>query len=277
MKCMNRPLITGIFFLLALLVHDADARKKKFVEDAFAEIESEDEGVQVWRNRSVFDYDAVAQMKAADPSLTRILVTTDTPVPGGDLYPVAEAVAESLRAKFPLTDFRVVGRAAPDDLAEVVRRDYDQIFIVTVSSDSRSYESERTVYGSRTTGVTCTPTALGAGVTCRESSTGSFPIGNRTVRRSRYSETFKVAYGPAVGAYVARRVVGDGMTIHMANRQEAGITAVSISYGTDDDSWCDNSTGALTYLARIVSPSVVSTRPDERALFMAPDDIGCDP
>lgn len=261
-----------------LLVSGPSEARKKVVEDPLIELDEEDYGVNLTRSRTLYDYQAAQKLKDADPALTRILVTTIDKMPDGQIYPVVEAISESLKAKFPLTEFRVIGRADLDEFVQIIRENYDYMFVVGTNSESRKYESEQTVYSSRSTGVRCTPAIYGGGVNCNESSSASVPVGSRNVKRSIFTDIFYVTYGPAKDATKAYSTDVETKVSKwvVSNSRDIGNTSVSLVYGTSDASWCESTVGAQTSLARMVGGNLVSTKPDEFSITVAPDEIGCE-
>lgn len=263
---------------LLLLSGVAEAWKKKVVEDPLIELDKEDYGVSLTRSRALYDYQAAEILKNADPSMTRILVTTTDMMPDGRLYSVAEAISESLKAKFPLTEFRVIGRTDLDEFVQMIRENYDYMFVVGTNFESDQYDSEQTVYSSRSTGVRCTPAIFGGGVNCNESSSASVPIGTRPVKRSIATDIFYVHYGSAKDATKAFSTVVKTQISKwgVSNSRDIGNTSISLRYGTSDASWCESTVGAQTFLARMVGGNLVSTKPDEFSITVAPDEIGCE-
>lgn len=263
---------------LLLICGTSDARKR-VVEDPILELDEEDYGVHLTRDRTVYDYQAADVLKNADPASTRILVTTGSLTPSGDIYPIAEAISETLKSKFPLTDFKVVGRADLDGFLKMVHENYDYIFVVGTNFDSHKYNSERTVYSQRSTGVRCIPTAYNGGVNCTESSTASVPIGTRSVERSVYSDIFYVTYGVAKeatkGFSTETEEIKDGHWV-VSIFSSIGNTSINLIYSTADDDFCKSTVGAQTYLARLIGGNVVSTKPDKFSRTVAPSDIGCE-
>lgn len=263
---------------LLLLSGVSEARKEKVVEDPLIELDEEDDGVSLTRRRALYDYQAAQKLKDADPRLTRILVTTSDRMPDGKVYPVAEAISESLKAKFPLTEFRVIGQTDLDEFVQMIRENYDYMFVIGTNFGSRNYDSEQTIYSSRSTGVRCTPAIYGGGVSCNESSSASVPIGSRPVKRSIFTDIFYVTYGPAKDAtkVFSTDVETQVSKWEVSNSREIGNTSVSLIYGTTDASWCESTVGAQTSLARMVGGNLVSARPDEFSITVAPDEIGCE-
>lgn len=263
---------------LLLLSGTAEARKKKVVEDPLIELDKEDYGVSLTRRRALYDYQAAEILKNAGPAVTRILVTTGDSMPDGQLYPVAEAISESLKARFPLTEFHVIGRTDLDEFVQMIRENYDYMFVVGTNFESRKYDSQQTVYSSRSTGVRCTPATYGGGVNCNESSSASVPIGSRPVKRSIFTDIFYVTYGSAKDATKAFSTDVETQMSKwvVSNSREIGNTSISLRYGTSDASWCESTVGAQTSLARMSGWNLVSTRPDEFSITVAPDEIGCE-
>lgn len=256
----------------------SDARRKA-ADDPILELDEEDYGVHLTRERALYDYQAAQELKDADPTSTRILVSTGDLMPSGDVYPIAKAVSEALKAKFPLTDFKVVGRSNLEDFVKMVNENYDYVFVVGTNFDTHKYSSERTVYSQRSTGVRCTPTPYNGGVNCTESTSASTPVGTRTVERSIATDIFYVTYGSGAAAALVTKTqeLKDGhWALSVATDRSIGNTAIDLTYGTDDESWCQNATGAQTFLAKMIGGNLVATEPDKFSRTVAPSDIGCE-
>lgn len=275
---MNKLAVAcALFVSLSLTCGPSDARKRKVAEDPLLELDEEEFGVSLTRGRTIYDYQGAQQLKEAPPESTRILVTTQDRMPDGKTYPIAEAIYESLKEKFPSTEFKVVGRTSLDDFIQMIRENYDYVFTVGTNYSSRQYDSERTTYSSRSTGVRCKRNMLGDGVDCNESSSSIVPTGSRTVKRWIFSDIFFVTYGVAAGA--TKEYSTDHETQvsswQVSTGESIGNTSIRLGYGTTDASWCENPVGAQVYLARMIAKNVVSTRPDEFSRTVAPDEIGC--
>lgn len=264
--------------LLLLISGTSEARSKGAPGDPLLELRESRNGVKLTRRRYLYDYQSAETLSKADPSTTRIVVTTSERMPDGQLYPVAEAVAESLRSRFPLTELRITGRTDLDGFLEMIRQNYDYMFVIGTNFDSHQYDSEQTIYSSRSTGVRCTPTLYGGGVNCNESSSTSVPVGSRPVKRSIFTDILSVTYGPAARATKAYSTDLETQISKwvVANSDDIGNTAVSFRYGTSDASWCDNRLGAQTFLAKMIGGNVVATKPDEFSITVAPKRIGCE-
>ncbi|QCO66987.1 hypothetical protein E5843_02900 [Luteimonas yindakuii] len=246
-------------------------------EDPILELDEEEFGVRLTRGRVVYDFEAAQELKNADPASTRILVTTLEKTPDGKTYPIAEAIFDEWRSNFPLTQLRFIGRGDVTDFVEMIREDFDYLFVIGKNQGSREYDSEQTLYSSRSTGVRCRPSLFVGGVDCSESSTSRSPIGSRTVKRTIYSDTFYVTYGSAAQAAIAYSLDNDNQTRtrELSNGNSIGNTHIRLGHGTSDATWCDNTVGAQTHLARMLALNLVATKPDEFNTTVAPDEIGC--
>lgn len=269
----------ALFLLAALLLisGESEARKRKLVEDPILELDEEEFGVRLTRGRVVYDFQEAQELMNADPASTRILITTQEKTPDGKIYPIAEAIFEAWKSKFPLTELRFVGRSDLPDFVRMTRESFDYLFVIGTNYDSRDYDSEQTVYSSRSTGVRCRSSMFGGGVDCSESSTSRSPIGSRSVKRTIYSDIFYVTYGSAEQATIAYSLDEDNQitSTKVSNGNAIGNTHIRLGYGTTDATWCDSTVGAQTHLARMLGLNVVAVRPDEYTVTVAPDEIGC--
>ena len=263
---------------LLLLSGTSNARKSKAGTDPLLELDKEDYGVSLVRNRTLYDYSSAQDLKNADPSSTRIFVTTRDRMPDGTAYPIAEAVSKALKATFPLTEFRVAGRTNMDEFVQSVREHYDYVFVIGTYSKSRDYDSEQTTYSSRSTGVRCKPDLYGDGVSCNESSSISIPTGSRTVKGTIFTDLFNAEYGPAesFNKALSTDVETKASNWIFSNSSAIGNTSITLRYGTSDASWCDNIVAAQTRIAGMTGVNLVSVRPDEFSIDVEPDEIGCE-
>ncbi len=241
--------------------------------DPFLELDKAKYGVSVTRERSVMDYAAVNTLNSQESRGLRILVTTESLTPDADMYAIAESFSDGLKQSYPLTEFKVFGRTNNEDLAKMIRENYDYAFMIGTNQMARDYERDETVYGSRSSGVNCSRSAFNGDVNCRETGTQSVPIGTRKSQNTIFTDIFFANYGTA--RQVSASWSGDSFTPGLAISSAIGHLAVVIRYGQSDASWCQNEARAQTTLARMAGSTVVSAKPDKVSFNVDPDDIGC--
>lgn len=264
--------VAFLAFLSTACTSTGEAREASN-QDAMSEMDESEFGVSVTRKRNIAHYDQAQRLVTADPATTRILVTTEEAAPDPRTFAVAEAIHVALRTRYPMAEFKVAGLGRTSLLKDEATERFDYAFVVSTNSNSRDYESERTVYESRSTGVRCKQSLTPGAIDCDERGSESVPVGTRKQSRSIYTERFIVEYGPAANTTVLYS--GNDYRPVMGVTDRIGWTVVSMVSGTTDSSWCDKDGEALTFIAGLAGTSIVSSRPDEMSLTLDPDSIGC--
>jgi hypothetical protein len=243
-----------------------------FANNPFDDLDQEEYGVHITMELNVIDYAAVNSLSNTDPTTLRVLITTESLSPDANLYGIAEALAEGIKRKYKMAEFRVFGRVNNVELAKSIRTNYDLVFVVGSNAASRDYDYDETVYGSRTSGVRCSKSSFNDSVECRESGSESMPIGTRKSQRTIFTDTFFVNYGDKACASWNADFTIPGLTVC----SPIGHMAVTMRYGQSDASWCANSDSAQATLARMTGDNVVSSRPERISVTTSPDEIGCE-
>ncbi|NYZ63176.1 hypothetical protein [Luteimonas deserti] len=241
--------------------------------DALASMEESEFGASITRRRNIAHYDQAQILASSDPAVMRMLVTTRESSPDPRTYAIAEAIHIAMQRKYPLAQFRVAGHGRVEPLIDSIREQFDYVFVVDSNSDSRSYESDRTIYGTRPTGVRCKPSYVPGAIDCDDRGSESIPVGTTRTTRSIYTERFLVDYGPAERAKLM--LDGDSHQEIVSVSDRTGWTMVQMITGTTDATWCDKDGNALATLASLVGAHLTSPRPDELNITIDPDSIGC--
>lgn len=241
--------------------------------DPFLELDRVKYGVSVTRERSVMDYAATSELGNQDSRLLRILVTTQNLTPDAETYAIAASFSEGLKQSYPLVQFKIFGRVDNQELAKMIREEYDYAFIIRNIHRSSDYERDETVYGSRSSGVNCSRSVLNGDVNCRETGSQSVPIGTRQVQSTIFTDKFFADYGSA--RQVGATWLGDSFIPALTVVSAIGRVGVTIRYAQSDTFWCDDEVKAQTLLAQLAGMTAISSRPDKVSFNVDPDDIGC--
>ena len=265
----------GILFVFLFFI--AGVAHGKDSGDRILGFKKRDDGVILTRRRSVSDYQGARHFLDSSHNSVRILVTTREGSPDGQLYSIAEAVSGSLKETFPNTSFRVLGRGDLDQFVNEISSGYDYIFLVGVNSLASKYDSEKTIYSSRSTGFRCSSGFLEGDVDCKESSSSYAPIGSRSVKRSIFTDIFYVTYGfasDAIKSY-SENVQNGTRGWQVSLSEPIGNTSFEMIYGSDESSWCENVMNAQVSISAITGINLVSAKPDIFSVRVAPKKIGC--
>lgn len=240
--------------------------------DSLSSMEESEFGANITRRRNLERYEEAQALVSSDPLAIRMLVTTRDASPDPRTFAIAEAIHAGMRVKYPLAEFQVAGSGRIASMLDAIDQRFDYVFVVSTNFDTRQYEGERTVYGTRSTGVRCRPSHLAGAIDCNERGGEAVPVGTAKTRRSIYTERFIVDYGPSSRANLmydssSQQIVGISDRI--------GHTMVQMITGTTDSTWCDKDDIALQTLARFSGAHLTSVRPDELNMTLDPESIGC--
>ncbi|MFL6586364.1 MAG: hypothetical protein ACJ8GV_05710 [Luteimonas sp.] len=270
---MNRIFVTA--FLGACVLSScgtADLVRDEEQVDSLSGMDESEFGASITRRRNLEHYQEAQALASRDPLATRILVTTRDASPDPRTFAIAEAIHAGMQVKYPLAEFQVAGNGRIASMLDAIDQRFDYVFVVITNFDTRQYEGERTVYGTRSTGVRCRPSHLAGAIDCDERGGEAVPVGTAKTRRSIYTERFIVDYGPSSRATLMYDG-GSQQIVGISDR--TGHTMVQMITGTSDSTWCDKDDVALQTLARFSGAHLTTLRPDELNMTLDPDSLGC--
>ena len=232
-----------------------------FASDTLFDLESRNGDITVMYERTIRDFSEMNHLLKKDPSTLNVVVQTLSKQPNAIEYESARAYAESLKDLFPHIVFTT-------DSAAGIAADY--LFIVGSSAGRDESEATRTVYGSRSTGVTCAD-SFGSSIVCRETSSSSTPIGTKTVTLvDRYVDVNIVLAKPILHDNPEPRPDGSKVLWETLPIIQDSFSVVYEPGG------CKNELSAVTLIASMLgSDAITEKRPRKFHFQSKPRNLNC--
>lgn len=216
--------------------------------DKLLDLESRKGDVTVMYERKITSFDELQRLRSSDLSSLDIVVYPATDSPSAAEYEVAKAYADALKETFPRARFTTSSSSQ-------IGADY---FVAVQAFSGREVsEGTKTVYGSRSTAVTCSDN-FGNSVTCRETGSVAVPVGTRSVQLvDRYVDVVITFARAIFHGSDNPRIGSDGSRIVW---EAAGVAKDDFTIAYDAGA-CDNDAAASATLAAILGSDSLADRP----------------
>lgn len=245
---MKRKLI-----LLALLVTLAPLLSS--ANDNLLELKSRRGDTSLMYDRAIWDFTEFNRLASLDPATISVVIHPASDIPTAVEYEAANAYASSLKTIFPNASFTT-------DRGAAVGADY----FVSIEDGSGYSESEatRTVYGSRSTAVTCGSGVTGS-ITCRESGSTAVPVGSRSVKiTDRYVEVNITLSRSIYHGFENPKLGPDGRKITWETPP-----VFQDSFTLYFDGGCENEAAAAALVAETLGSDILSEQAPKKVRFLS--------